>query len=207
MLEPTKASVERVRRLIRSNLTATLLYDSTPFETRWMIDPRTGDGIVAIETDALSADDVTLACPKDTMDTPVRLCVALKTEVTEEQRDRFTAYHTPAIEPALAVATLNFVKVDSGEVFEPKDLALANPLVSSMGPLCKLLNQDRAKLTELCNTLLGTPIQDPTCVGVDDTGIDIRAHHRVLRLDLPAPVADADEATRVLQTMLGSLDA
>jgi len=207
MLEPSSSSLDRARHLIRAHHEATLLYDQTPLETRFIVDPRTGDLLVAIEEEALSADDVVLACPRDAFDTPIRISVALSDTVSEEQRDRYTAYMLPTSPAPLAAASIAFAKLDSGEVFEPGELALVNPLVDGMGPLCKRLNEDRAALAGLCRTLSGVDFEDPIAVGVDELGIDVRARHGVARLDLPSPVKDADEARRVLETMLENAGA
>jgi len=207
MLEPSSSSLDRARHLIRALHEATLLYDQTPMETRFMVDPRSGDLIVAIEDDALAADDIVLACPRDAFDTPIRISITLSDTVDEEQRDRYTTYLLPPTPPLLAIGSVSFVKLDSGEVFEPEELALANPLVGDLGALCRRLNADRAALAALCRTLAGADFEDPLAVGVDDRGIDVRASHGVARLELPAPVADTDEAQRVLDALLESAGA
>jgi len=202
VLDPTPNTIARARRLVRSHHEATLLCDGVAHETRCLIDPGSGDLIVTVQEDALDADDASLAMPRDSFDTPVRLSVELLGDTSEEQRDRFVAYHLPSVAPRYALACVSFAKLDSGEVLERDQLALSNPLSHAVGALCRVLNEDRSRLSALCAALSGTEISDPLAVGVDDTGIDIRATHGIVRLELPAAVVDAEEARRVLAALL-----
>ncbi len=207
MLEAGESTIERARRLVRGHSAGTLLYDGTPFEARYVIDPGSGDLVVECDRDSVSANDVSLAIPKDSFDAAARVCVELSDVVEEALRDRFTAYHLPAVEPMLGIAAVSFVKLDSGEVVDRDALALVNPLSGAQGKLCKIINSDRARLTALCKAITGTGIVDALCVGVDDRGLDVRAQRGVVRLELPAPVGDLDEAERVIGAMLDACDA
>jgi len=207
MLDPNADTLTRATHLMRSAWSATLLFDQTPFDTQCMIDPRTGDFIVAILKDALDADDIVLACPRDSFDTKIRILIELSQSVTEEQADRFTAYHLPATTPLLAIGKFDYAKLDSGEVITSEQCPLANPLVSSIGPLCKALNADRDALAGVCKFLSGVDHESPLAVGVDPTGIDIRASFGLVRLVFPVPVGDADEAMSSIKSLLESCDA
>jgi hypothetical protein len=207
MLDPNDSTLLRATHILRSAWTATMLFDESPFETKCMIDPKTGSYIVAIVDDALSARDITLASPRDSFDSRVRLAVDLSSNVSEEQSDRFTAYHLPATTPLLAVASYEYAKLDSGEVVTPENCPLVNPLVSVMGPLCKALNQDRDRLSRLCEKLSGVEHESPLAVGVDDTGIDIRASFGLVRLKLPSMIPSPETALDSINTLLGSCDA
>lgn len=178
-----------------------------PYETRCMIDPRSGGFLIAVVKDAFEANDVVLACPKDSFDTKIRVSIELSEDVSEEQSDRYTAYHLPATKPLLALGTLSYAKLDSGEVVTNDQCPLANPLVSVMGSLCRTLNADRSKLSSLCTMLTGIAHDSPLAVGVDDTGIDIRVSHGLVRLVLPTPITDPDAAPGIIGSLLESCDA
>ncbi len=207
MLDPNASTLIRSQHIMRSAWSATLLFDQTPFETQCMIDPRTGDFIVAILKDALEADDLVLACPRDSLDTLLRISIELSEDVTEEQADRFTAYHLPSATPLLAIGKFVYAKLDSGEVVTPEECPLANPFVDSMGPLCRSLNADRGVLAGVCKLLSGVDHESPLAVGVDPAGIDIRASYGLVRLVFPVPVADADEAMSSIDALLESCNA
>ncbi len=207
MLDPTDQSLLRATHILRSSWTATLLYDQTPFETKCMIDPKTGEFILAIVDDAIDATDITIATPRDSFETRARISIELGAQVTEEQRDRFNAYHLPATTPLLATGSFQYAKIDSGEVVTPEHCPLTNPLVSIMGPLCKMLNADRDRLSALCNMLSGVVHDSPLAVGVDDTGIDIRASYGLVRLKLPEAIDHPEDAIDFLRSLLDSSNA
>ncbi|MGJ8636716.1 MAG: hypothetical protein ACSHX5_07720 [Phycisphaerales bacterium] len=207
MLDPNADILRRAAHLMRSAWSCTLLYDESPFETQCMIDPRTGEFLVAIVSDALDASDITLACPRDSFDTRVRICVQLSEEVSEEQCDRFTAYHLPATKPLLARATYEYAKLDSGEVITPDQCSLVNPLVDQFGPLCRALNADRDRLARVCFSISGVEHDSPLAVGVDLEGIDIRASFGLVRIVLPDPIENPEDAMRVTTSLLENCDA
>lgn len=207
MLDPSSSVLERARHLLRAHHTATLLADGDASETRLLLDPKSGDFVFEWSKDAEDASDTTLALPRDSFDCPVRISIEIVGDAGEEQRDRFTAYHLPATEPNLAAAHVSFVKIDSGDVFEPRELELVNPLVARMGALCRVCNEDRERLRTLCRVCLGSGVEDALAVGVDDTGIDVRAHGGLVRVPLPTRVEDHDEALRTITAMLEAADA
>jgi hypothetical protein len=207
MLDPNADILNRANHLLRSAWSCTLLYDQTPFETRCMIDPRSGDFIVSIVKDALDATDITLACPRDSFDARIRVSIELDETTTEEQRDRFTAYHLPSTPPLLVAGKFQYSKLDSGEVVTPDQCSLVNPLVSGMGTLCRLLNADRDRLSRVCKSLSGVAHETPLAVGVDPTGIDIRANYGLVRLVLPSRISDPDDAMNIIEALVESSDA
>jgi len=207
MLDPNASTITRAMHLMRSAWSATLLFDQSPIETKCMIDPRTGDFLVAVAKDAFEADDIVLACPRDSLETQIRISIELSQDVTEEQSDRFTAYHLPSTTPLLAAGKLEYAKLDSGEVVTSDECTLINPLVGSMGSLCRALNADRDALAGLCRFLSGVEHELPLAVGIDPAGIDIRASFGLVRLVFPVPVGDADEAMSSIEALLESCNA
>lgn len=207
MLDPNANTLSRAQHLMRSAWSATLLFDQSPFDTQCMIDPRSGNFLIAIVKDALEADDLILACPRDSFDTQIRISIELSNSITEEQTDRFTAYHLPSTTPLLAVGKFDYAKLDSGEVVTPEQCSLINPLAGVMGPLCRTLNSDRSRLSSLCNLLTGVAHDSPLAVGVDNTGIDIRASHGLVRLVLPIPITDPINSASTIESLLESCDA
>lgn len=207
MLDPNADILHRAMHLMRSAWSCTLLFDETPFETQCMIDPRSGQFLVATVNDAFQASDVTIACPRDSFDTRLRISIQLDQTVSEEQYDRFTAYHLPATTPLLACASYEYAKLDSGEVITPDQCSLINPLVDQYGPLCRTLNTDRDRLSHLCLSISGVEHEQPLAVGVDPDGIDVRASFGLVRLKLPDQIVNPDDALSTIQALLESCDA
>jgi len=207
MLDPNADILNRANHLMRSAWSCTLLYDQVPFETRCMIDPRSGDFIISIVKDALDATDITLACPRDSFDARIRISIELDEAITEEQSDRFTAYHLPSTAPLLVVGKYEYAKLDSGEVVTPDQCSLVNPLIGEMAAFCRLLNADRDRLSRVCKCVSGVAHESPLAVGVDPTGIDIRASYGLVRLVLPTPISENTNAMSILEALLESADA
>lgn len=207
MLDPNTDILNRAVHLMRSAWSATLLYDQSPFDARCMIDPKTGVFIVSVVPDALGADDIVLAAPKDSFDTKIRISVKLEESVTEEQQDRFTAYHIPSTTPMLACAKLMYAKLDSGEVVTDDQCSLINPLIAVMPSLCRALNADRDRLSQICFSMTGVHHEQPIAVGVDDRGLDIRARFGLVRVVFDEPIGSPDLAQDRITSLLESIDA
>ncbi|MBO6514683.1 MAG: hypothetical protein JJ974_12030 [Phycisphaerales bacterium] len=207
MLDPNAEILNRAMHLMRSAWSCTLLYDEAAFESQCMIDPRSGEFLVGIVSDAQDARDIVLACPRDSFDARLRISVELSEQVSEEQCDRFTAYHLPATTPLLARATYEYAKLDSGEVVTPDQCPLVNPLVDQLGPLCRALNADRERLARVCLNLSGVEHESPLAVGVDPDGIDIRARFGLVRMVLPEPITDHEHALDTIRRLLENHDA
>lgn len=204
MLDPNDSTLLRASHLLRSAWSATLLYDQSPFETKCMLDPRDGVYIVSIVEDALDATDLVLASPRDSFDSRIRISITLDPDTTEEQRDRFTAYHLPATKPLLARGSFEFAKIDSGEVVTSEDCSLRNPLINEMGSLCKVLNSNRDLLAKVCKESSGVEHESPLAVGVDHIGIDVRARFGLVRIVLPEPIEKPDDAHDCIERLLAS---
>ncbi|MFK7758331.1 MAG: hypothetical protein AB8C13_00105 [Phycisphaerales bacterium] len=207
MLDPNADILNRAVHLMRSSWSATLLYDQSPFDSRCMIDPRSGVFIMSIVPDALDANDIVLAAPRDSYETQIRISVTLDATVSEEQQDRFTAYHIPASTPLLACAKMVYAKLDSGEVVTDEQCSLSNPLISKMPSLCRALNSDRDRLSRICASMTGVSHETPIAVGVDDRGIDIRARFGLVRCGFDTPIENIDEAPDRIASMMESADA
>ena len=169
-----------------------------------MLDPRDGVYIVSITEDALDATDIVLASPRDSFDSRIRISITLGPDTTEEQRDRFTAYHLPATKPLLAKGMFEFAKLDSGEVITSEDCTLENPLIQHMGPLCKILNSNRDLLAKVCEQSSGVEHESPLAVGVDHIGIDVRARFGLVRIVLPEPIQNPEDAQDCIERLLAS---
>ena len=198
-------AIDRAIRLLRGHTTGTLLADSTPYDVRYIVDPVTGSLVLTADEAMFDADDVVLVLPEDRFDAPIRVSLDLSTNIDEEPCDRFLAYHLHQPSSIWTRGLINFAKLESGEVVSDEQLQIPNGIVKQLPSLCKKLNSDRKALAEICNLLTRASIEEPTAVGVDPIGFDVRGRFGVLRVEFPSPVKDADEAEDVLAALLGGV--
>jgi len=191
--------------LLRGHTTGTLLADSTPYDVRYIVDPVTGSLVLTADEAMFDADDVVLVLPEDRFDAPIRVSLDLSTNIDEEPCDRFLAYHLHQPSSIWTRGLINFAKLESGEVVSDEQLQIPNGIVKQLPSLCKKLNSDRKALAEICNLLTRASIEEPTAVGVDPIGFDVRGRYGVLRVEFPSPVKNATEAEDVLAALIGGV--
>lgn len=196
---PNGIAARTIRRFTRGIARA----DDSPLDCRFIIDGDSGELILGIDRVALDADELTLCLPNDTFDAEATLLVHTRDASEDRWTDRHLAYHPDARPPVFARATVDSAKLRDGNVVEGEHLALVNPLLASEPSLCKSLNADRDALRRLCGLMTGTEPEQPIAVGVDRLGIDVRGRFGIIRLELPAPCNDPDEAGRVIAALIG----
>ena len=203
--EEQQDAINRATRLLRGHTTGTLVADTLPHEIRYIVDPTTGSLVLTAEESMLDAQDVVLVLPEDRFDAPIRVSLDLSTNIDEEPCDRFLAYHLHQPSSIWARGAINFAKLESGEVISDEQLQTPNGLADELPSLCKKLNNDRKALASICSLLTKATIEEPTAVGVDPIGFDVRGRYGVLRVEFPSPVKDAGEAEDVLAALLGGV--
>ncbi len=189
-------------RAIRRHARGVARADDTPYDCRFIYDGQSGEIVLAIDRAALDADEMVLFLPDDTFDAEASLLVHPRACDDDRWTDRHLAYHPDLRPPAWARAAIDAAKLRDGTVVPAERLALTNPLLTTEPALCKLLNADRARLRALVTLMAGVETEHPTAVGVDRFGIDVRARFGLVRLELPSPCDDPDEAVRVVSALI-----
>lgn len=190
-------------RVVRRHTRGVALADGVPFDCRFVVDGTSGELVLGAEQGVLDAGELVLCLPDESFDADATLLVHHRPADEDRWTDRHLAYHPDARPPRWARAAVDSVKLRSGAVVAGDRLGLPNPLIGAEPSLCKRLNADRAALRTLCRLLAGVEPEDPVAVGVDRLGIDVRARFGVVRVELPAPCDDADEAARVVDALIG----
>ena len=203
--EDQQLAVARADRLLRGHTQGTLLLDARPYDVLYMTDPRTGALVLSIEETMLESEDVVLVIPEDRYDAPMRMGLDLTTAIEEEACDRFMAYHLCQPSPIWAHGQINFAKLESGDVVSQEEIQCPNALIGELAGLCKKLNSDRKALAMVCKLLAKTDIVEPTAVGIDPIGFDVRGQFGVVRVEFPSPVENARQAEDVLAALFGSV--
>ncbi|MBL4698729.1 MAG: hypothetical protein JKX70_07835 [Phycisphaerales bacterium] len=205
MNEEHQYAIDRATRLIRGHTQGTLLVDARPYDVLYMVDPHTGSIVLTIEDTMLENEDVVLVIPEDRFDAPMRMSLDLTTTIEEEACDRFMAYHLCQPSPIWVHGQINFAKLESGDVVSQEEIQCPNALINELSGLCKKLNCDRKALAMVCKLLAKTDIVEPTAVGIDPIGFDVRGQFGVVRVEFPSPVENARQAEDVLAALFGSV--
>jgi hypothetical protein len=192
-------------RTVRRHARCTAMADAVPHDCRFMIDGSTGELILGVEQAILDAEDLVLFLPKDTFDAEATVLVHHRAADDDLWTDRHMAYHPEDRPSRWARAVVDSVKLRDGEVIDGPRLALSNPLLVAEPALCKRLNAEPDRLGELCALMAGVRPEEPVAVGVDRYGIDVRARFGIIRIELPAPCEDPDEAQRVIEALIGGV--
>ncbi len=193
---------DEAARTLRRHARCVALADSTPIQCRFVIDGHTGELVIGAEPAVLDASELVLCLPDDTFDAEATLLVEHRPADEDRWTDRHLAYHPDARPARWARARVDAIKLRSGEVVDGERLGLVNPLADVEPELCKRLNADPDALRALCGLMAGVEPEAPVGVGVDRLGVDVRARFGIVRIDLPAPCEDPDEARRVIEALI-----
>jgi hypothetical protein len=190
---------------LRAHREGVLIADGTAHTIRFIIDSATGLLVFPATPATADAFELVLFIPREDPDGEPELQLLLSPSRVDPDRDqacdRWRAYHG---EPRLtrwlacAIESARFV----GAVVESGPLTGPNPLHAAETALCRILNADSNRLAALCQTQAGVAPREPTAVGVDDTGIDVRARFGIIRIGFPQPQQSAAEAETLIRSLL-----
>jgi hypothetical protein len=116
--------------------------------------------------------------------------------------DRWRIYHGAPDDMLWAVMDIDLARFHGGTL-DGEAMVLPNALAPYEAALCKLVNDGhREALAAALQGKLNITASDPLLVGVDPTGIDVRADRGVVRLQLELG-EDSQQASGVLLGALG----
>lgn len=198
-------NVRRGLSLLRRYRAATLAFGDRRAQVPFVFDPATGRIVMPVESEAAALDEFTLYLPSESdCDATALLSPArIQRPEAEESVDRWSAYH--GLPPSGAVWTSSVILgVKSATnpddaIMDETALTLANPLGRSEFGVIRVANADRARLARAVHAVTRAEVPEALCVGVDDLGVDIRAPFGIVRLEFPAPAADASNAEAMLR--------
>jgi len=193
----------RARALLRAHTLGVMLADETPTPVRYAVLPGTGQLIVDVDRDILDAHEHVLIIPEESFTPPLSLMLSLSETDDEALHDRHRAYHGESPLTHYAVATILGGKLDNSEVVDEDELQQPNPLGPVISPLGRLLNADRSILASICRSLTGATPEEPTAVGIDPHGFDVRARFGVIRARFEEPCVDEQAAREAIERLIG----
>jgi len=190
----------RAVRMLADNREGTASFDGQFLNIKFIRSPKSGHLVASVPVALLMSDEVVLFVPEEREDS---LQLLLSIEEVEESAltDRFSAYYPEPDHVRWAE-----MWIDTGRlceyVFDGDALMTANPLAEDEPTLLRALNECPDSLKRVCAQCCTTEVASPLAVGIDELGIDIRAHFGIVRLPFDAPVADADEARARIDSIL-----
>jgi len=186
---------------LRSNSTATLKFGEHTKDVSYVICP---DGLLVIPAMVamLQPSDTLLFVPEymeDCMEIHVSLSQFTAEGKNGARADRWQVYHGEP--PDVQWAMLDIDAARFHEMFIDGDgLCRENPLASEEPAICKELNTNKQdKLRVLCKTKTNVDVTNPTVVGVDALGIDVRAPFGIVRVPSNAPLESPADVFSFLQ--------
>jgi len=186
-LEDGQAVIEEACTLLQSWSRGDLRFDDNIVPCRFV---HTSDGrlVAPVMVAALHTSDTVLMIPDE--HAPVLellLSLAPFQEDGPDGRwaDRWRIYHGEEEDINWA-----FLDIDMGRmssiVIDGDALIRANPLAEEEPALCRAINElGPAVLQRMCRSRIDLEVESPLVVGVDPTGLDVRARFDVLRIPFP----------------------
>ena len=193
-------ALDRAIQMLADTREAVVSFEEHFIPFKFIRTPQSGHLFASVPVALLMADEVIAFVPEEREDA---LQILLSVEEVPESvlSDRYCAYYPEPDHVRWAE-----VWIDAGRlcefVFDGDALMTPNPLAADETALIRQLNEDRGALKNACAHCCTTEIAEPLAVGVDDRGIDIRAHFGIVRLPFDAPHTDAQEAAARIERIL-----
>lgn len=189
--------------------------------SRFILDDGTGDPILCVSRGFASEELLTLHAPDDTFENPdaVHLngsVVSLfpeKSRADDAARDKwlmaFASHSTGNTDDAtrsvfirLEVDSLKTEAAGRVSVLDGPEARIANPLLPSLGTLCKRANADPTALAAFVLRETGTQPESGRAVSFDPWGMHIRATFGLIRIEYPLALTTEAEVTAYLDARL-----
>lgn len=193
-------SASDARDFLRRHTTGVLECDGTYASVRYILGAD-GAPVVSGRAGFLAANSTVLFVPADVPEV-LELLITIEGEDGETaDADRWRIYHGRTTEPAFFRLLIDAGKWRSA-VYEGEDLMAPNPLAACEPALCRWMNTEhRADLLAMSRCFSQVEIDEAVLVGIDPTGIDIRAKAGIIRIDVPERLQNEAQARAVLERM------
>lgn len=169
---------------------------------KFVTDPANGRLIASVPVATFFAPELIIFVPEET-DEALQLLVSAEEEEESALTDRYLAYHGEPEHVRWAGLVIDSAR-HGPWVFDGDAMMHPNPVASGEAALCKKLNGDKASLAKLCERYGVTDVAEPLCVGVDESGLHVKARYGIVCVRFPRPAKDAVDAGALIDEMLKS---
>ncbi len=195
--------IEHAYRFLRAHTRGELQFDDKVSPLRYVIGPA-GRPVAPIMYTMLEAADTVLFVPENTegaMELQVTLARLDPDGPDGALTDRWRIYHGDPHNVHWAELDLDAARYE-GTVIDGVGLMRPNPLAADEPGICRDINRNhRDELGPICRRVAKADVEQPTLVGVDPLGFDVRRRFDVVRLDAPEPMKTAEDVRRVFEEM------
>ncbi|HVZ93251.1 MAG TPA: DUF2470 domain-containing protein [Phycisphaerales bacterium] len=184
-------------------LIARIADTDTAWPIKFVTCPESGRLITCLAEEALRATEYVLHVPEEKADS-LQFLISLEKCGESSATDHYLGYHGKP--EGVHAPTWVECWIDAARradwVFDGEAFMTPNPLASAECPICKRLNADPAKLSQLCKAVERLDIPSPVCVGVVPSGLHVRARFGVVRIPFGQRLESPAEAEKRVEEML-----
>ena len=193
------------RRLLRRSLSGVVVADPLAVRTLYVIDPETGEPVIACRADAAETDDWVLFVPDESEGA---LHLAGSPEALDPDRDaacdRWRAYHGSPESGRFFRLVVQWGR-RGGESWDAEEVRAPNGAAAVEARLLRLLNTDQARVGALAARAAGWPaggvVSPGLAVGVDELGLDVRVGRQIVRVEHERAAATAAEVVVMVERL------
>ena len=197
-----QAAIEALRNWTSGQLRC----DDIVYPIKYVIAPD-GRLVTPVDRTMLEAVDCGLAIPDDDSPT-IELAVTLeafdRVHGAESNSDRWKIFHGNPPHQRWAMIDLDMARF-GGCILDGLAVQQPNPLAAVEPRICGLLNREYLEvLRHHLTRVLSLDVPDPRAVGLDPTGLHVRARFDIVRLTFSKPIEDPAQAeSQVLEFFNG----
>lgn len=195
-------AVEQGQAMLRQSYRGTLQFDEHFVPMKYVIDPVDGRLVAPAMVAMLTAAETIFFVPEED-EKSLQMLVSLE-ELDGQSHpctDRWRMYHGEPEDVRWTAMWIDMAKL-TGAVIDGDALMGADALIAEEPSLCSLVNADREALIALCASRADLNIESPLCVGVNETGLDIRARFDIVRVLFDEPIRNGAAAADMIEHML-----
>ncbi|MDX2131505.1 MAG: hypothetical protein SFY69_05595 [Planctomycetota bacterium] len=192
-----------LRRLLWAGTGGMLLADEHAVEVKFVVDPASGRPVFNSPIPLDDAESATLCTPDEGADALQLLGVPTPVPRGHALTARWEASfgrpeHAPWYRLEIEAVRRADVIASGPEVIR------ASPIGAIERDLCRVMNEDAARLADVCLARAGVRPAAPVALGVDPWGVQVRGRFGLVRLEFDDEASSAEDARRAVERLMGA---
>lgn len=196
--------IQRARQYLRFNHRGDLRFDEHLRQVRYVT---CGDGrmVAPVMVAMLQTIDTVLFIPEaveEAMEVMVSLEQIEEAGLEGARCDRWRIYHGEPEDVRWAILDIDAARFE-GSVIDGAALHHPNPLAEDEAAICREMNRShRSDLVAICRCVRQMEIAEPTMVGIDALGFDVRGRFDVIRISFETPQTSRAAAEAAMEELM-----